>query len=163
MISPYRLVKAKNGEFAAQRCGKFNFAAVLFCGSRNRLQTKSPRSRTRSHGEERYPLLSWLLEVMNDPLCDRGESRRSAAWPGGRWRRSPSDTVCTRAYECITNVLYTLRGSYFASPDPMKNSSADRRCSGKSVAIAGRAIPVFPLIRETTRIVIATEATRFVN
>lgn len=66
---------------------------------------------TRSRGEERYiPLLSWLLEVMNDPLCDRRESRRGVAWPGSRRRRSASDMyVHERVRMYNERVVYFTR------------------------------------------------------
>ncbi|KYM83941.1 hypothetical protein ALC53_05648 [Atta colombica] len=49
MISPYRLVKAKNGEFAAPRCGEFNFAAAVFCGQAAQIVCKQ-NHRVPGHG-----------------------------------------------------------------------------------------------------------------
>jgi len=73
----------------------------------DRFQTKL--SHSQAGPEERDLFLSWLLEVMNDPLCNRGTE-----WRGDSGGGVGFDTD-VRTCECITNVLYTLRASYFAS------------------------------------------------
>lgn len=89
---------------------------IQFCGGiflrgsgAREIVCKQNRCGTLGDLERERELLSWLLEVMNDPLCNR---RNRAGMGRGCRRRDVFDTrILERSRECITNVLYSLRGT----------------------------------------------------
>lgn len=93
-----------------QHCGEFNFAAAFFCGSRARRWFANKITVFLGGSEERFTRFFryfwkwWTIAFVTGGTVPE----RNGAGIRGR-------TPLIGMNECITNVLYILRGNYFAS------------------------------------------------